>query len=146
MEDYDPWQDIVRNACWLAALMQVKDTINIVLLLCDGSLFFGILFGFGVPGLVLYALRWRQLRRRVGRGFILLLASLSLSHEVFWAQFFQKDAVSADSMANVGLLIALYWLGTALCALQLISVLISCTVSDFHKVPSASGENQLLHE
>ena len=117
-----PWSDWKANSCWLAALMQAKDTFNILLMLADGTLIFGIIFGIGIPGLILYALRWRQVRRRVGRGSILVLAALSLAHEIYWAYFFQHDITSAEPVEHAKVLSLLYLLGAVLSGVQLLTV------------------------
>ncbi|MGI4863625.1 MAG: hypothetical protein ACRYFZ_06845 [Janthinobacterium lividum] len=119
---YSPWEDWRANSCWLAALMQAKDTANILLMLADGTLLFGIFFGIGIPGLILYVLRWRQVRRRVGRGSILVLAALSLAHEVFWAYFFQHDITSIEPVEHAKVLSLLYMLGAVLTGVQLLAV------------------------
>ncbi len=121
-QEYSPWSDWKANSCWLAALMQAKDTVNILLMLADGTLFFGIIFGIGIPGLILYALRWRQVRRRVGRSSILILAGLSLAHEAYWAYFFRHDITSAEPVEHANVLSLLYLLGAVLSGVQLLIV------------------------
>lgn len=114
-----PW--VVSNRA-LAVLMQVKDTANILLMLASGALLFGIFFGIGIPGLILYALRWRQVKRPVVRAAVLVQAGLSVAHEVFWALYFQNDITSTEPMEHSGLLSGLYWLGAGLSAIQLLLV------------------------
>lgn len=114
-----PW--VVSNRA-LAALMQAKDSANILLMLADGTLLFGIFFGIGIPGLILYALRWRQVRRPVVREAVLVQAGFSIVHEIFWALYFRNDMSSTEPVAHSGILAALYWLGAGLSAIQLLLV------------------------
>jgi hypothetical protein len=107
----------------MAALMQIKDTAAILLLLSDGSLLLGIFFGFSVPGLVLYGLRWLQVRGWVGRTAIISQAVLSLLHELFWmcALYGEKPGANAPDYPVV--LTALYGIGAVLSIGQLLAAL-----------------------
>ncbi|MDO7884134.1 hypothetical protein [Hymenobacter cheonanensis] len=111
----------------VATLMQLKDTANILLLLSNGALLFGIVCGFGVPGLVLYGLRWRQVRGRAGRGAIGWQAALSLGHELFWAYAFQSDRASSEPFEYDAVLVVFYGLGAFLSAVQLLVALTGAT-------------------
>lgn len=104
----------------VAALMQLKDTAAILLLLSDGCLLFGIILGFGIPGLVLYGLRWRQVRGRGRRGAIVAQAILSLLHELFWTYAFYGVKASTDGPAYPEVLTLLYGLGALLSLGQLL--------------------------
>jgi len=106
----------------VAALMQAKDTAAILLLLSDGSLLFGIICLFGVPGLVLYGLRWRQVRGRAGRRAVVGQAVLSLLHELFWTYAFHDVKASNDCPHHPEVLTLLYGLGAVLCVAQLLAV------------------------
>lgn len=107
----------------VATLLQLKDTAAILLLLSDGSLLFGIFLGFGVPGLVLYGLRWRQARGRAGRGAIIVQAVLTLLHEVFWTCVFYGQRTSQEPLNHYEVLTVLYALGALLSVLQLLATL-----------------------
>ena len=104
----------------VAALMQAKDTAAILLLLSDGSLLFGILCLFGIPGLVLYGLRWRQVRGHAGRGAVISQAVLSLLHELFWTCAFYGVKADSDGPAYPEILTVLYGLGALLSMGQLL--------------------------
>jgi len=111
----------------VAALMQLKDTAAILLLLSDGSLLFGIFLGFGIPGLVLYGLRWRQVRGRAGRGAIIVQAVLTLLHEVFWTYVFHGQQTAQEPLNHHEVLTVLYGLGALLSVLQLMITLFGGT-------------------
>lgn len=104
----------------VASLMQIKDTAAILLLLSDGSLIFGIICLFGIPGLVLYGLRWRQVRGRTRRAAVITQAVLSLLHELFWAYAFHGEKASTDGPAYPEALTVLYGLGALLSVVQLV--------------------------
>jgi Na+/proline symporter len=104
----------------IASLMQLKDTANILLLLSNGTLLFGICMGFGVPGLVLYGLRWRQVRGRAKRGGIIGQTLLSLLHELFWANSFYKERDTTEPFEHHEILVVLYGLGALLSAIHLL--------------------------
>ena len=137
---------------WLVLLMQIKDTVAIVLLTLNGLLFFGIIGGVGIPGLVLYARRWKYLKPETtpARGFGLV--TLSLLYEVAWAWTFLRDATSPrsggpdngpdDSLPHYA---GLYWLGAALCAGQLLT-LICCSGRwpHWHGLPKRVRESALV--
>ena len=108
----------------VAALMQLKDTFNILLLLSNGSLLVGIGLGFGVPGLVLYGLRWRQVWGRAGRGTTAVQALLSVAHEIFWMRIFYGERTAAEPFEHHEILTNLYALGALLAALQLLVTVI----------------------
>jgi hypothetical protein len=116
----------------VAGLMQLKDTAAILLLLSDGSLLFGIFLGFGVPGLVLYGLRWRQVRGRAGRGAIVVQAVLSLLHELFWMCAFYGVKASNDGPAYPEVLTVLYGLGGVLSLVQLAVAISGPTDEDYY--------------
>ena len=116
----------------VASLMQLKDTAAILLLLSDGCLIFGIICLFGIPGLVLYGLRWRQVRGRTGRKAIMTQAVLSLLHELFWAYAFYGEKASTDGPAYPEALTVLYGLGALLSAVQLAAALSEPTTEDYH--------------
>lgn len=124
----------------VAALMQLKDTAAILLLLSDGSLLFGIFLGFGVPGLVLYGLRWRQARGQAGRGAVLTQAILTLLHELFWAYVFQSDKTSTEPMAHDEILTLLYGLGAFLSALQVLITLCASSDADEYAASPLDGQ------
>jgi hypothetical protein len=107
----------------VAALMQLKDTAAILLLLSDGSLIFGIICLFGIPGLVLYGLRWRQVRGRAGRKAIMTQAVLSLLHESLCVSAFHGEKASTDGPAYPEVLTVLYGLGAVLSFVQLVVAL-----------------------
>ena len=111
----------------VATLMQLKDTAAILLLLSNGYLLFGILFGFGIPGLVLYGLRWRQVRGRAGRGAVVTQAVFSLLHELFWTYTFHGQSFDNEPINNREVLIMLYGLGALLSVLQLVAILLDGT-------------------
>lgn len=115
----------------VAALMQLKDTANILLLLSNGALLFSIVCGFGVPGLVLYGLRWRQVRGWAGRGATRWQAALSLGHELFWAYAFQHDKAGSEPFEYDAVLVVLYGLGAFLSAVQLLIVLTGDTEEEY---------------
>lgn len=116
----------------VAVLMQLKDTAAILLLLSDGSLIFGIICLFGIPGLVLYGLRWRQARGRTGRKAIIIQAILSLLHESFWMYAFYGEKASTDGPAYPEALTVLYGLGALLSAVQLAVAMGEPTTEDYH--------------
>lgn len=111
----------------VAALMQAKDTAAIVLLLSDGSLIFGIICLFGIPGLVLYGLRWRQVRGHAGRGAVISQAVLSLLHELFWTCAFYGVKATSDGPAYPEVLTLLYGLGALLSLMQLLAAISGAT-------------------
>ena len=123
----------------VAALMQLKDTAAILLLLSDGSLLLGIICLFGIPGLVLYGLRWRQVRGRAGRGAVLTQAVLSLLHELFWTYTFYGEKASSDGTAYPGVLTVLYGLGALLSLGQLV---IAISVADEVEYPASTAHEQ----
>jgi hypothetical protein len=112
----------------MAALMQLKDTVAILLLLSDGSLILGILWGFGVPGLVLYGLRWRQVRGKGGRG--VSQAVLSLLHELFWTCVFHGINSDDEYFMHYKPLAMLYGLGALLSMGQLLVAMVDATDED----------------
>lgn len=114
----------------MASLMQIKDTAAILLLLSDGSLLFGIICLFGVPGLVLYGLRWRQVRGRAGRGAVVTQAVLSLLHELFWTYAFYDVKASNDGPPHPEVLTLLYGLGAVLSLGQLLIATLGATEQD----------------
>ena len=100
----------------IALAQQVKDSITILLLLTNGMLFFGVFFGFAIPGLILYAVRWGLVRRTSGRG--IWLWALSLVHELFCAMLFNSDHplhADTDGHFEYG-----YLLGGLICFLGLL--------------------------
>jgi len=115
----------------VVGLMQLKDTIQIGVMLYSGAIFFGIIGGVGIPGLVLYALRWRQLKRGSRRGTSLVLAVLGMLHELFWAINFPLDgpppAPDEEYPIDVKLygdsLRVFYWFGAVLMLLVLLACL-----------------------
>lgn len=123
----------------VAALMQLKDTAAILLLLSDGSLLFGIICLFGIPGLVLYGLRWRQVRGRAGRGAVLTQAVLSLLHELFWTYAFYGEKASSDSTAYPEVLTVLYGLGALLSLGQLV---VTIGAADEGEYPAGTAHEQ----
>jgi hypothetical protein len=116
----------------VAALMQVKDTAAILLLLSDGSLLLGIFFGFSVPGLVLYGLRWLQVRGWVGRTAIISQAVLSLLHELFWMCALYGEKPGANAPDYPGVLTALYGIGAVLSIGQLLAALSDAADEDYY--------------
>jgi len=107
----------------VAALMQIKDTAAILLMLSDGSLLLGIFFGFSVPGLVLYGLRWRQVRGRARRKAIVSQAVLSLLHELFWLCALYGEKPNDKSFEYTEVLVVLYGIGVLLSMGQLLVTL-----------------------
>ena len=103
----------------LAILQQVKDSITIVAMLSTGMLLFGILFGVAIPGLVLYAMRWKLVPRGTNRAGSWLWV-LTLVHEFVWAALFCVAHPQHDEMMpehyEVG-----YLLGVATSLLALIA-------------------------
>lgn len=120
----------VTSSRVVAAVMQLKDTVNILLLLSNGALLIGIVMGFGVPGLVLYALRWRQVRGRVGRGAITGQTMLSLGHEVFWMHSFYEERTASEPFEHYVALTMLYGLGALLSVVQLLVTLLSTATAN----------------
>lgn len=116
----------------VAALMQLKDTAAILLLLSDGSLLFGIFCGFGVPGLVLYGLRWRQVRGRAGRKAIVVQAILSLLHELFWTYTFYGERTATEPLKYHEVMTVLYGLGALLSLVQLLITLLGPTEEGYY--------------
>lgn len=114
----------------VAALMQLKDTANILLLLSNGSLLLGIVCGFGVPGLILYGLRWRQVRGRAGRMGIVVQAVLSLLHELFWTGLFYGERTATEPFEYHQALTVLYGLGALLNVIQLLVALTNGAEAD----------------
>jgi hypothetical protein len=108
----------------VAGLMQLKDTFNILLLLTNGTLLVGIMMGVGVPGLVLYGLRWRQVWGRAGRGATAVQALLSMAHEIFWMRIFYGERTATEPLEHHEILTNLYALGALLTALQLVATVI----------------------
>lgn len=108
----------------LALAQQIKDTVNILWFLGNGYLIMGVLFGgFAIPGLVLYGLRWRQLRPRGSRATSLWLWVLSLGHELLCARMFADDHPHVKQGENddvLGHFEPLYVLGAAICAVGLL--------------------------
>ena len=110
----------------LALAQQVKDTINILLFLGNGYLIMGVIFGgFAIPGLVLYALRWSQLRAQGGRAASGWLWLLSLGHELLCAGMFADDHPHVRQGENddpLGHFEPLYLLGAAICLAGLLNL------------------------
>lgn len=104
----------------VAGLMQVKDTVPILLLLSKGALLPGFIFMLGIPGLVLYWLRWRQVWGRAGRRAVVTQAALSLLHELFWVGIFYSAEVWTDGPAFFEALAIFYGLGALLSLVQLV--------------------------
>jgi hypothetical protein len=74
----------------LATAQQVKDTVTILGM--NVLLVFGILFGIGVPGLILYFLRWKLTRGEGTQTRAIVLWVLTTIHEVLCvALFFSAD-------------------------------------------------------
>lgn len=117
---YVPVAVPMNNSRKVATLMQLKDTAVILLMLSDGSLLLGILFGLGVPGLVLYGLRWRQVRGRAGYKAVVIQAVLSLLHELFWAYAFYGEKPNKNSFEYPEVLAVLYGIGALLSLGQLL--------------------------
>lgn len=103
----------------LAIAQQAKDSITIFVMLANGMLLFGILFLVAIPGLVLYALRWKLVPRGANRvgGWLWLL---TLVHEFAWAAIFCAAHPHHDEMMpehyEVG-----YILGVAVSLLALLT-------------------------
>jgi hypothetical protein len=116
----------------VAGLMQLKDTAAILLLLSDGALLFGIILGFGIPGLVLYGLRWRQVRGRASRKAIVVQAVLSLLHELFLTYAFYGEKADNEPPHYPELLTVLYGLGALLSLVQLLITISGPTDEDYH--------------
>jgi hypothetical protein len=110
-------------SCVVAALMQVKDTAAILLLLSNGALIVSVFFGFGVPGLVLYGLRWRQVRGRATRNGIAVQAVLSLLHELFCTCLFYNQNPTEELFEHSQALTILYGLGILLSIVQLLAAM-----------------------
>ncbi|MGI4760639.1 MAG: hypothetical protein ACRYF0_08040 [Janthinobacterium lividum] len=124
----------------LAALMQLKDTAAILLLLSDGSLLFGIICLFGIPGLVLYGLRWRQVRGRAGCGAVVVQAVLSLLHELFWTYAFHDATASTDGPPHPEVLTVLYGLGALLSLGQLLVATSGATDGSDYPASLSTGQ------
>lgn len=103
-----------------AGLMQFKDSVAILILLSNGYLIFGIVWGFGIPGLVLYWLRWRQVRGRTGRSSIIAQAVFSLLHELLWVSVFYGQRTASEPLNCYEACIMLYSLGALLSLAQLL--------------------------
>jgi hypothetical protein len=116
----------------VAALMQVKDTAAILLLLSNGALIVGVFCGFGVPGLVLYGLRWRQVRGRAARNSIVVQAMLSLLHELFWTCVFYGQSPTEEFSEYSQALTMLYGLGALLSMVQLLTAISGPTDEDYY--------------
>ena len=106
----------------MAALMQLKDTAAILALLSSGALILGILWGFGIPGLVLYGLRWRQVRGQGGHG--VSQAVLSLLHELFWTCVFCNISPGDEYFIGLKPLAVLYGIGALLSLGQLLAAMV----------------------
>jgi hypothetical protein len=116
----------------VAALMQVKDTAAILLLLSNGALIVGVFCGFGVPGLVLYGLRWRQVRGRAARNSTVVQAVLSLLHELFCTCLFYSQSPTEELFEHSEALTILYGLGTLLSMLQLLAAMSDPADEDYY--------------
>jgi hypothetical protein len=116
----------------VAALMQVKDTAAILLLLSNGALIVGVFCGFGVPGLVLYGLRWRQVRGRTARKSMMVQAVLSLLHELFCTCLFYGQNPTEEFFEHSQALTMLYGLGALLSMVQLLSAMSDPTDEDYY--------------
>jgi hypothetical protein len=114
-----------------AGLMQVKDSVAILILLSDGYLTFGIIWGFGIPGLVLYWLRWRQVRGRTGRGAIIAQAVCSLLHELLWVSVFYGQRTASEPLNYHEACTMLYGLGALLSLAQLLVALTDSQDEDY---------------
>ena len=87
--------EISRLGRWLAGAQQLKDTLTIVgmnIVLLFGLLFFGL----PLPGLVLYALRWRLMRGKATRANAIWLWALGLLHELLCVALFASTDVRSE--------------------------------------------------
>lgn len=91
----------------LAVAQQVKDSLTIGLL-------FGVLFGIAIPGLVLYGLRWKLVRRASPSAFGLW--ALSLAHELGWIVIF---GTAGPNEYDLDWCVGGYALGVVTCSLAL---------------------------
>lgn len=98
----------------LAVAQQVKDSLTIGLLSSNGMLLFGVLFGIAIPGLVLYGLRWKLVRRASPSAFGLW--ALSLAHELGWIVIF---GTAGPNEYDLDWCVGGYALGVVICALAL---------------------------
>ncbi|OUJ75451.1 hypothetical protein [Hymenobacter crusticola] len=74
----------------VATAQQIKDTLTILGM--NVLLVFGILFGIGIPGLILYGLRWKLTRGGATPTRAIVLWALTTVHEVLCvALFFSTD-------------------------------------------------------
>lgn len=79
---------------WLASAQQLKDTLTI---LGMHILFvFGLLFGIGIPGLILYFLRWRIVRGNSSPQRTQVLWCLGFVHEFLCVLLFQSAEIKTE--------------------------------------------------
>lgn len=129
-------QELLRRSILqrgLALAQQLKDTANILLFLGNGYLFFGILGGIAIPGLILYGLRWKLLRRTGDPTATMVLWALSLLHEVLCVTLFNTDHPhnsSGEMSSPLEHWEPLYMLGVAICLAGLVEIVASQTSSD----------------
>ncbi|MDO7876543.1 hypothetical protein Q5H93_17495 [Hymenobacter sp. ASUV-10] len=112
----------------LALAQQLKDTANILLFLGNGYLFFGILGGIGIPGLILYYLRWKLLRRTGDPTATMVLWALSLLHELLCLIMFYCDhphSSGGEMSTPLEHWEPLYLLGVVICCGGLADLLIN---------------------
>ncbi len=97
----------------LARLQQLKDTLTIVGM--NFMLLFGIIFyGIAVPGLILYALRWRLVRGTATRQRAAWIWGLGAVHELLCALMFASASAGAELGDMADYLAAGYLLGLML--------------------------------
>lgn len=100
---------------WLAGAQQLKDTLTILGL--NVLLLFGLLLlGLPIPGLVLYALRWRLARGKATQNRALWIWGLSVVHELLCAVLFFSQEVHQELGSYASWIGSGYLLGAALSA------------------------------
>ena len=117
----------------LVLVQQIKDTLT---MLCLNGL---LLVPIAWPGLVLYALRWRQTRR--GNQPSPVLWGFTLLHELLCLWLFASIGAGSE-MAELGLFAISYVLGTVLSIGGLITVLGLATAapSDAVTIPTPDAD------
>ena len=100
---------VTRLGRGVAIAQQLKDTL--IILGMNFMLLFGILFyGIAVPGLVLYALRWRLVRGKSSPRRALAVWSFTFVHEVLCVLLFQSADMQSELMNGAAQLLSFGYL------------------------------------